>query len=209
MPILKINNINNNVSWAIWRIDESLKDLNSLYAPIDDELKELEAIKIEIRKQESLAARLAVKHLLKKHGYNYHEIYKDKFGKPHLKAHKIQISISHTKGYGAAAINLIGPVGIDIEHHRDQIRRISKKFLHPTEMKWADNSIGNLTKVWCAKEALYKLHGRTQLIFAEQLIITEPDKSNRSIGKIIDEHDHRDYSLAFSNPADLVATVAF
>jgi phosphopantetheinyl transferase len=209
MPILKINDINKNVSWAIWRIDESVKNLNTLYGPLDDELKDLEAIKVEVRKQESLAARLALKHLLKKHGYDYHEIYKDEFGKPHLKDHKIQISISHTKGYGAAAINLIGPVGIDIEHHRDQIRRISKKFLHPSESKWAGDNISNLTKVWCAKEALYKLHGRTKLIFAEQLIIAEPDKSGISVGKIIDEHNHQDYSLAFSNPLELVATVAF
>jgi 4'-phosphopantetheinyl transferase len=209
MPILKINNINKNVSWALWKIDESVAELNTLYSPIDDELKDLDAIKVEVRKQESLAARLALKHLLKKHGYNYHEIYKDEFGKPHLKDHKIQISISHTKGYGAAAINLIGPVGIDIEYHRDQIRRISKKFLHPSEFEWTNDHIGNLTKVWCAKEALYKLHGRTQLIFAEQLIIAQPDKSNRSIGKILDEHNHRDYSLVFSSTLDMVSTVAF
>jgi len=209
MAILKINNIDENVSWAIWKIDESVEELSALYAPIEGELKELESIKVEIRKQESLAARLVLKHLLKKHGYNYHEIYKDEFGKPHLKNHKIQISISHTKGYGAAAINLIGPVGIDIEYHRDQIRRISKKFLHPSEAIWTDNDIGNLTKVWCAKEALYKLHGRTQLIFAEQLIINQPSQYNISVGKILDKHNHKDYSIVFSSPLDLVATIAF
>lgn len=209
MPILKINNIDKNISWAIWRIDESVQELNELYNPLGDELKDLAAIKFEIRKQESLAARLALKHLLNEHGYNYHQIFKDEFGKPHLKDHDIQISISHTKGYGAAAINLVGPIGIDIEHHRDQIRRISKKFLHTSEIKWASNDIIKLTKIWCAKEALYKLHGRTQLIFAEQLIVADPLKSTLSVGKIIDEHDHRDYTLTFSSPLDLVATVAY
>ena len=41
MAILKINNIDENVSWAIWKIDESVEELSALYAPIEGELKEL------------------------------------------------------------------------------------------------------------------------------------------------------------------------
>jgi len=209
MPILKINTINDNVSWAVWRIDESVAELKSVYGPINDELKELESIKFEVRKQESLAARLALKHLLSPHDLNYHEIYKDAFGKPHLKEGSIQISISHTRKYGAAAINLNGPVGIDVEYERDQIRRISKKFLHPNEEKWAKDDLTALTNVWCAKEALYKLHGRTQLIFAEQILVGEPNLNAVGVGKILDEHDHQDYKLQFSKIGEILATVAY
>ena len=72
------------------------------------------------------------------------------------------------------AINLQGEVVVStIETERAQIHRIAHKFLHESEATWASGDGEKLTKIWTAKEALYKLHGRTQLIFAEQLVISD------------------------------------
>ncbi len=203
MPILEIVKINPSVSWAIWQIEEDINELMRLYEPQGKELCELETIKVDGRKIESIAARLALKTLLSKHGLDSGEVYKDEFGKPHVKQNGVEISISHAKGFGAAAINLDGPVGIDIEHARDQILRISRKFLHPSEQVWAKDDIGKLTKIWCAKEALYKLHGRTQLIFSEQLIV------NKNLGQILESDSIQEYDLHFSDRVDFLTALAY
>ena len=164
--------------------------------------------KVEIRKKEFLAARLALQHLLKLRGLATCEVYKDEFGKPHVKFHDAEISISHANGFGAAALNVNGAVGIDIEHPRSQIQRIAHKFLNDQERSWTDNEVGKLTMVWSAKEALYKLHGRTQLIFAEQMNVQVPDKNGHGIGQIT-ETSENSYSLIFSREEEMIVVVGF
>ena len=104
-----------------------------------------------------------------------------------MKDTPIGISVSHAKGFGAAAINLQGEVGIDIETERAQIHRIAHKFLHESEATWASGDGEKLTKIWTAKEALYKLHGRTQLIFAEQLVISDFTSAREVQGMILEK----------------------
>jgi phosphopantetheinyl transferase len=161
--------INQQVSYCIWKIEENEQQMLSSLQLNSVEIEDFERTKVPERRLEWLAARNALKHLLNPHGQFF--LIKDHFGKPHLDATTIGVSMSHTKGYGAAALHLEGPVGIDIEHSRKQIGRIAHKFLHESEKLWCDHSTPSLTKIWSAKEALYKLHGRTQLIFAEQLLI--------------------------------------
>jgi 4'-phosphopantetheinyl transferase len=192
MPLFHKEEIANGVSMAIWKIEESLKALYMLYAPSGEEIKSLESTKIESKKLEWLSARLALKALVPSLKY---EVYKDQFGKPHLNIEELHISISHAKGFGAAALSSIGPIGIDIEHERPQILRIAHKFLHESEKPWADDHIAQLTQIWCAKEALYKLHGRTQLIFAEQLKVNPPDTNGTSTGEILEHGESSSFQL--------------
>ena len=209
MPIIKTTKIDNNIAWALWKIEEEESELMSAYPFDNTELGELHEIKVEARRKESLVARLALHHLLAAHGLDPIEIFKDDFGKPHLKGHTAQMSISHTKGYGAAALNLNGPIGIDIEHEREQIVKISKKFVHPDEHSWAENDLQKLTMIWSAKEALYKLHGRTQLIFADQLKVDNPNNSSSCKGSIIENGREQKYILYFGEHGDLISCLAY
>ncbi|MFY0591284.1 4'-phosphopantetheinyl transferase family protein [Roseivirga sp.] len=196
MPILFKKSINDTVSYLVWEISESEDELLSHLNLNDEEWSDFDRIKVGIRRLEWLGARTALKHLVKEIGQFY--IFKDGFGKPHLRDSNIGISISHTKGFGAAAINLNGPIGIDIEHPRQQILKIAHKFLHDSEKSWAGKSVEHLTKIWAAKEALYKLHGRTQLTFAEQLIISNVNL-DKPAGSIIESNISRTYKLAYNS----------
>jgi phosphopantetheinyl transferase len=206
MPLFHKEEITEGVTLAIWKIDESLATLSALYGPINQDLDALENTKIESKKLEWLAARLALKSLLPNEGF---EVRKDEFGKPHLNLSGLEISISHAKGYGAAALSTRGPVGIDIEYERPQILRIAHKFLNPSEQAWASEDTKHLTQIWSAKEALYKLHGRTELIFAEQLKVNSPNPFGASIGEIYEHGKNAAYQLKWQKRADVWCCIAY
>ncbi|MGW8122944.1 4'-phosphopantetheinyl transferase family protein [Roseivirga echinicomitans] len=206
MPLFLKVDISPNVSFALWKIDESEDELRRLYQPNASEAKVLEGFKIEIKRREWLSSRLALKALFPNKNYS---VIKDEFGKPHISLEGVEISISHAKGFGAAAYNLTGPIGIDIEHEREQIKRIAYKFLHPSEKLWAENQVDKLTQAWGAKEALYKLHGRTQLIFADQLVVGKPNNQQQATGQIIAHGITAQFKLQWSEHAGLSCCLAY
>lgn len=209
MPVTQITSLNPSVSFALWKIDESLDELTDLYPFTDADTDILNEQKVESRKMEWLSARLALKTLLDKHGLSPFNIVKDEFGKPHLAQSDIGISISHTKNYGAAIINTRGPAGIDIEFPRDQIQRIAHKFLHADEKLWVQEDMEKLTWIWSAKEALYKLHGRTQLTFATQLYIHQPLADFPEKGLIMENGQQDEFELSYCKHDELVVCLAF
>jgi 4'-phosphopantetheinyl transferase len=206
MPLFHKEEIANGVSMAIWKTEETLDELLSLFAPSGEDQVILDGNRIKSKKLEWLSARLALKALVPSLNY---EVYKDQFGKPHLNIEELHISISHAKGFGAAALSSVGPIGIDIEHERPQIHRIARKFLHESEIPWAGEDITKLTQIWCAKEALYKLHGRTQLIFAEQLKVNSPSANETSAGEIIENGITSHYQLHWQKVEDLWYCVGY
>lgn len=205
MPIIKKGLIDENIQFAIWEIIETEEELISELG--SGRTKPLISIKADIRRLESLAARCALKTILEPFGD--FEIYKDNHGKPHLKNESIGLSISHAKGFATAAINMNGPIGIDIEHKREQILKITHKFIHSTERKWANKDIMRLTQIWSAKEALYKLYGRSQLSFAEQLLTKNLDKAIGK-GKIIEKNEVvSEYKLVQPQDTPLITVIAY
>ena len=80
--------------------------------------------------------------------------------------------MSHTVQYAVVGVG-DRPVGVDIEQHRPQIERIAKKFLHQEEAKQVPehDKIEWLTRLWTAKEALYKVMRQPGLSFAEQILV--------------------------------------
>ena len=207
MPITHKYAINTNVSVAIWKITETESDLLDFLHLNKEEWADFNAIRVEGRRLEWLGARTALKALVKKRGIFY--LCKDAYGKPYLKGADFGISMAHTQGFGIAAINLKGEAGIDIEAERQQILKISPRFLHPDERKWSNNDIVSLTKIWTAKEALYKLHGGPQLIFAEQLIINNFKNSDKIQGPIFENKKSQSYALHFRKIENLHVCCAF
>lgn len=207
MSIIKKGSVEPNILFAIWEISETENELTQALGSTIRDDEPLSQIKVESRRLESLAARCALQELLKPYG-NF-EIYKDKYGKPHLRDENIGLSISHAKGFAAAAINLEGSIGIDIEHQRDQILKIAHKFIHSSEQEWVSQDVRKLTQVWSAKEALYKLHGRTQLTFAEQLITKNLHKEFGE-GKIVEKKEGVSlYRIYQPSETPLITTIAY
>ena len=141
MPLALIKDISTSVSYALWHIKEPLEEMAGMYPFTEADRQIFERHKVETKRAEWLAARLALRALMKDRGLEDQPIVKDDFGKPHIADNSAQISISHTKNWGAAALGTSGAVGIDIEYPRDQIQRIARKFLHQQEATWAGNDL--------------------------------------------------------------------
>ena len=125
------------------------------------------------KRLEFLASRQLLKQMVEDLGLAYTGIQKDEFGKPHLIDLSHQISISHSYPMVACAIHPSAPCGIDIEAIRPQLAKIKHKFLNSRELQYCGNDLDRLCMHWSTKEALYKIHGRKSLIFAEQLEVSQ------------------------------------
>jgi 4'-phosphopantetheinyl transferase len=121
------------------------------------------------KRLEWLSGRALLKTLVENCGLNYVGIRKDEYGKPFLKEHEFQISLSHSYPYVAAQIHNSESVGIDLEQPKDKLLKIAHRVLSPAEQTDAGENIVKHCVYWCAKEALYKLYGKRGLHFENQL----------------------------------------
>lgn len=177
MPVLNKKNINNSLSIGIWHIVESKENLLETYVDRGFDTINVIETKSELRLKQWLAVRLLL-----------HEFYQDveisynEFGKPFL-SNKVEISISHAGDYAVIALNTSKKCGIDIEKITAKVERIKHKFLNPQELEIA-KTLEELTLFWCAKEALYKLYSEKELIFNEQLFVSNKCQTNTLQGLI-------------------------
>lgn len=151
-------------AWGLWEIAETEQELGFIA---------MESCPDEIiapsKRREFLAGRALIKSLVEKTGGEYTGIRKDEHGKPYLKDRKHAISLSHSSPYVAAQIHLGGSVGIDIEQPKEKLLRVASRVLSNEEEKDAGTDIVKHCVYWCAKEAMYKIHGKRGLHFSNQL----------------------------------------
>ncbi len=89
-------------------------------------------------------------------------------GKPFLTDGR-HISITHFDRTAALAVAPF-PIGLDGEMPDPRLLRVRNKFLHPDEHKHHHpDHLMFLTRIWTAKEAVYKLAGRPGLVFARDI----------------------------------------
>jgi 4'-phosphopantetheinyl transferase len=172
MPIIKEFEILDDCRVAIWEVAESLDWFQQYVFVTEHELIDFQKITHPTKQLEWFAVRAVVQYLVLPLVYD--GLIKDQYGKPHLRCHNAHISITHTAKYVAAAFHSDEAVGIDIERVSEKIRRIAHKFLNTDELAEADNDLEKLASYWCAKEALYKLHGTKQLSFKQNISIEAP-----------------------------------
>jgi len=168
MPLLKIQDVESNCAWAVWRIQETVVELEAL---VDFTLETDEYLQVsnEVKRKEWLAGKLLLKKLSSHFGLDYKGIFKDANGKPFLNESKVHISVSHSNEYVACIAHKDHCVGIDVEPLKSKILKIKQKFLSEEELAWAGNSLEILTMAWCAKESLYKMIGLKGVIFGKDL----------------------------------------
>jgi|SRR5688572_618364 len=167
MPIEKIV-VEQDRAWALWAIQEDEMMLS-------DEINAYEIISSTLtnpqKRLEWLAGRAATKAVMRALDLEFQGIQKDEYGKPFARGHNIQVSMSHSFPYAAVLIDKNQPVGIDLEQPKEKLLRVAPRIHHATELRDLGTDIVKHCIYWCAKESLVKLHGKKNLIFAENMFI--------------------------------------
>jgi len=161
--------IDRNTSFAIWKIEESADELLAQLQLKEHELSYLDTLINGKRNMHWLSTRVLLRRMMDTD--NYIDCKVDSSGKPYLSNFPHHISLSHSYDYAAVMVSKSKAVGIDIEIVKDKIERIAHKFLSEEELDFIQdkNRIDQLYVTWCAKEAIYKLHGKKNISFLEHI----------------------------------------
>lgn len=119
----------------------------------------------------------------------------NQYGAPFIK-NEGYISISHSRGLVGIALNRSYKIGLDLESYRSNILELYPKFLSIEEaLEFDTKSRLEMTKVWSAKEALYKLAGRKKIHFSKELLLTKTLDESQWHGTIINPDHHLSVKL--------------
>jgi phosphopantetheinyl transferase (holo-ACP synthase) len=181
MPLFCKKEISASSKIAIWNITESLEDFLKMKQFSPDDLSVMNIFSYEHRKKEWLVARILAEQLS---GEKNLRIIYDEHNKPFLENSKKHTSISHSHNFLAVILDN-KETGIDIELIKPKILRIKEKFMSNEELNLLqkENLEEQLTVYWCAKESLYKLYGKKELAFKENLSIEPFQYSGKGIIK--------------------------
>lgn len=161
--------IDRDTSFAIWKIEESADELLAQLQLKEHELSYLDTLNNGKRNMHWLSTRVLLRRMMDTD--NYIDCKVDSSGKPYLSNFPHHISLSHSYDYAAVMVSKSKAVGIDIEIVKDKIERIAHKFLSKEELDFIKDKdrIDQLYVTWCAKEAIYKLHGKKNISFLEHI----------------------------------------
>jgi len=169
MPLYYKKDINSATKLYVWKVEE---DYDLLFSSI-----ELQPISIERLNKFSSTKRkiefLATRKLLEVAGFKDADLSYRVDGAPILK-NKF-ISISHTSIFVTIIIS-DKKVGVDIEKNRQQIFRISSKFVNKEEeVNFDISSLEVLSIIWNTKEAMFKLCDKSGIDFKKNMTVTNID----------------------------------
>jgi 4'-phosphopantetheinyl transferase len=208
MALYKILTVNKTTKVLIWKIEESISELQDSITLSENSATRLQSMKSELHQK----GFLSIRYLLKEVGYTDAELIYDAFGKPHLTDGRF-ISITHSFIFTAIIISKNVPVGIDIEKQRDKILKIAHKFTPIQEYKTianADALISKLTIVWGAKESLYKIYGKKKLLFLHHIYIEDFKFSDeKTTGEIRYNGENTSYKITFLEFEGFTCVFAF
>lgn len=207
MPLYKTINVNNNTKVLIWKVEESFDDLQKGISLTNANQERVNGMKSDLHRR----AFLCVRHLFNHIGYTDSDIIYDEYGKPHTADGKF-ISITHSFNFCGLIISDENPVGIDIEKQRDKIVKIAHKFTPIEEYEQIkDNDlVRKLTVVWGAKESLYKIYGKKQLLFKEHIYVDNFKLSDeRTTGEIRYNKETSTFFISFLEFEGFTCVYAF
>jgi phosphopantetheinyl transferase len=202
MSLVKIE-IAGQRAWGLWRVQEEEQTLIGETSPYESIPS---TITNEKKRLEFAAGRALVKHIAEALALSFTGIAKDSYGKPSLKGSGAHVSLSHSWPYVASIIALDAPVGIDLEQPKEKLLRVAHRVLNPVELRNAGDDVVKHCIYWCAKETLVKIHGKKDLVFAENLEIRPFEKENEGniIGSIIVNNKLTTLNLKYSIHDDFV-----
>ncbi len=156
---------------AIWQTSESVDELHALFlkSPTAD-APAYATLASDKRRKEWLAERL----LLRCAFLRCDDIGHRADGSPYLTAGGAHVSISHSGPFVALSLSAAARIGIDLEQRGPRAFRLREKFLSPGEYGYdepEDAETAALT-AWSAKEAAFKLFGRTGIGLKDSIRLT-------------------------------------
>lgn len=169
MPLIYIKKAGKTGKLGLWHITESQDELLKMKEFSAEELSALNSNSNERRRKEWLTTRILAGQLTSEKDI---QIIYDEHKKPFLENSKRYISLSHSRDLLAVIIDE-AETGIDIEIIKPKVVRIKEKFMSEGELASLQKGKEEeqLTLYWCAKESLYKLYGKNELVFNKNLII--------------------------------------
>ena len=180
MALVYLREFDNNVRFAIWRIEESAEALIGRLQLDDREKAILNRLNKGKRTLHWLATRVLLRNMLDTPGYI--NCPSDENGKPYLANFPQRISLTHSFDYAAVMMSDQGEVGIDLELVKPKIVRIADKFMKPEELEAiGKHDIEKLYACWCAKEAVYKLQGNKGVSFKDNMTIQPFDFQDQGV----------------------------
>lgn len=212
MPIVREINPSGEIRAGIWHVTESAGELLSLVHLDESEQIRYESFSHDLRKRHWLAYRALLRHLLFPLPPG---IFYDNNGKPLLSSGSHHISVSHSGEFAAAACCEVHAVGIDIEQLKGRVERVKERFLSPSELASInqENRIEQLYIRWCGKEALYKLNGKPELDFRNDIHIHPFDylcNTNRTCMATLRLNDTPlEYQLYYEKIEEYMLVVAY
>lgn len=162
MPLYQTITYNATTQILIWNITETLEELRANSILNENSNLRLRAMKSILHQR----AFLSVRKLLEIANYSDLDLYYDATGKPHLKDKFI--SITHSHEFSAIIIS-DEKVGVDIELQREKILKIASKF--SSESIGKENEIKELTVIWGAKEAVFKIRNEVGISFKKHIFV--------------------------------------
>ncbi|MFN3555847.1 MAG: 4'-phosphopantetheinyl transferase family protein [Bacteroidales bacterium] len=199
-----------NAAIGIWEINESVEQLYGRLKLSEEEENVFASLKTPTRKQHWLAYRLILPYLVRENELT--SITYDEYGKPYLNNGVRHISVSHSGKYSALIASPDYTVGIDIEKIEDKIHRVKHKFLNDIEISEVkpNLSVESLYIIWAAKEALYKLHGKRDILFREHIYIEpfDPEEQGIIYGTIKTDYDEKIVPVSYQLFEDYILAYA-
>jgi 4'-phosphopantetheinyl transferase len=207
MPLISRFFSTENIEIFVWKITESHQFLLET-----NPLKEVSKVRLQNMKSvEHQKGFLSVRCLLNEAGYSDFDLYYSEDGKPHLLDGKC-ITISHSHHFSAIAISDI-PAGIDLELRRDLIKKLGPKFCI-SEYDFleinASDYIRQLTVIWGAKEAVFKIENKVGISFKDHIFVQPFNLQNQN-GKVrLDfENETKIFDMNFYEIEDYTLVVVF
>ena len=210
MPLFYQQNINATTKMAIWAIEEPLAFFES---KLPNRVEASKNIMHPVKRTQHLAARLLLQELLPEEDISNIEYAAN--GKPYFVNASIHFSISHCNGYAACVISEEGSVGIDIELIQERIKKVAPKFLHIAEHEKINTleqeaQLKEMSFVWAAKEAMYKMNEKLGIDFSAHLRIEGLTNSTNGImsGSILSEATALDVQIHYELRENFVWAVS-
>jgi len=198
VPLYHIKYLRNGSRLGIWKVEESIDELQSQLILNQEELDFFNNLKKGKRNLHWISGRVLLRNLL---GTNeFIEVKEDEFGKPFLLNFDYEISITHSYDYAGVIISK-NNTGIDIEKIKKDLMFLTPKFLSLPEIKDLNtiDHIKQLYVYWCAKESLYKLYGKKDLSFKQNIIIKGFNFSTKGsiMAEIRKDNFHKEYEVNY------------
>ena len=212
MPFLREITPGIGIRAGIWQITESEETLLGMVNLSSSETATYASFGNELRKRQWLAYRILLKHLLTPQSS---DIIYDLHGKPFLRSGSHCISVSHAGELAAVVCSPLHPAGIDIEKIKDRVIRVKERFLQEKELKVlpAENHLEQLYVYWGGKEALYKLHGKPDVDFRNDIYIHPFDYlciTNQHGRATLTVGSHsKDYELFYQKIGEYMLVIAY